>query len=106
MKLISEYIFAAMFFVASGLSFYIGSNGAGIVCAALGVYFPTRAGINELYAMISNWNISRAKKLVLFVLGIISFSSVFHLILLELTHLFGILGIALLVYLDASKKRT
>jgi len=104
MKLISEYLFAAMFFLASGLSFSIGSVGAGIVCAALGTYFPIREAINEMYEMICSFPHPRLVKIFLFGGGLFCLSSVIHLIYLDLTHLVGILGIAALVYFHGSEK--
>tara|TARA_Y100000310_G_scaffold332599_1_gene408498 strand:+ start:789 stop:1112 length:324 start_codon:yes stop_codon:yes gene_type:complete len=107
MKLLSEYLFAAMFFLASGLSFSIGSAGAGIVCGLLGVYFPLRELINELDVTIRNWtSFPRKMKIIWMAFALISCAGLFQLVYLDLAGLFGILGIAFIVYINASQKKT
>lgn len=64
MKIISEYVFASMFYLASGFSFYIGSQGAGMVLACLGAYFPTREFINEIVFAIKDWKINNMMKVI------------------------------------------
>ena len=65
MKIISEYVFAAMFYLASGFSFYIGSPGAGVILACIGAYFPTREFINEIiFAIWTDWKINNMMKMI------------------------------------------
>ena len=69
MLAINEYLYTGLFFLATGILFSWKWIGAAIVLLLLGLYFPHRAMMNELFNTIRQTNLKRKQKIFLYISG-------------------------------------
>ena len=107
MKFVTEYVFAGLFFLTSGLCFALGHYGSAFLAAAFGAYWPLRDMANELFNAIDSWKINKKQKFLWGVCAALLVLFPIKLMFLDITSFaLGLLMIGLLAHLDihASKE--
>ena len=69
MLALNEYLYAGVFFLATGILFKTGWLGAAVIALLLGIYFPHRSFMNELFHSIEQTRIKNKQKIFLYVSG-------------------------------------
>jgi len=104
MKMVSEYLFAGLFYLATVTSWLFGEIGAGFIILCLGVYFPTRNLINELLHAVNEWDVTPNMKFLWGAMSMLLMIMPLKLLVFDIPAFFiGFLGVCLMSYLDESQ---
>ena len=102
--MISEYLFAGLFYLATVTAWMFDEIGAGFIILCLGVYFPTRSLINELLNAVKSWDINPTMKFLWGAMSMLLMIMPLKLLVFDLPGFFvGLLGIGLMAAIDASQ---